>query len=111
MESTVSGGIQYKYNGYDQVCNYLLEEYKKCATIDNKSFIRRNSCDGSERCSQEKLPNPTLLHRDALVPMLVPRIVPSSGIASYPNTHTTDCSNKLYLIEKICMPGKRKRNI
>ena len=66
MENAASEGIQYKYNGYGQVCNHLLEEYKKCATIDNKS---------------------------------------------YPNTHTTDCSNKLYLIEKICMPGKGERNI
>ena len=66
MENIPSGGIRYTYNGYDQVCNHLLEEYKKCATID------------------------TLDHE---------------------KKHTIDCNNKLYLIEKICMPGKRKRNI
>ena len=66
MEKISLGRIRYTYNGYDQVCNHLLEEYKKCAVIPNMGHNQ---------------------------------------------IHTNDCSNKLYLIEKICMPGKRKRNI
>ena len=66
MENIASGGIRYTYNGYDQVCNHLLEEYKKCTTLASQ------------------------VHNQI---------------------HTNDCSNTLYLIEKICMPGKRKRNI
>ena len=66
MKNIASGGIRYTYNGYDQVCNHLLEEYKKCGTLTNPEHNQ---------------------------------------------IHTNDCSNKLYLIEKICMPGKRKRNI
>lgn len=66
MDITSSERIRYTYNGYNQVCNHLLEEYKKCATLANPE---------------------------------------------HNHIHTTDCSNKLYLIEKICIPGKRKRNI
>lgn len=66
MERISSGGIRYTYNGYDQICNHLLEEYKKCATMETLAYEKK---------------------------------------------HTIDCSNKLYLIEKICIPGKRKRNI
>ena len=56
-------GVRYIYNGYDQVCNHLLEEYKKCA------------------------------------------IRPKLSNGKYINTN---CNNQLYLIEKICIPGKRK---
>ena len=66
MKSHYSGEIRYIYNGYDQVCNHLLEEYKRCATD--------MTIPGGKHLNNE-------------------------------------CCNTLYLIEKICIPGKRKMNI
>ena len=62
--STGGGGIRYTYNGYDQICNHLLEEYIKCT---------------KEKITHDK--------------------------------HPQYCNSITYLIEKICIPGKRKMNI
>jgi DNA polymerase III delta prime subunit len=52
--------------------------------IPRNSYARASHCAShcASSCSPEKNPPPTLLHRDVLVPMLVPRIVPSSEITT-----------------------------
>jgi hypothetical protein len=64
--------IVYFYKWYEK----NRKKIGKIQTLKNTTmpFILRNSCVRSERCSPEKLPIPTLLHRAVLVP--------SSGIAT-----------------------------